>query len=127
MRYLKYVDKDAIMGFLRKNIKLPFGVDVDKSEIDVMFEKCDNNDKNWIVFVGCNAVSDRVIDIDDFEIVPLHYNKKWGEFVFMQLKLAESTGEAPYGIAEEYWDNLQKFENQKLEQQKKCVDEYSQL
>ena len=44
MEYLKFVDKDAIATFLKKNFQAPLGLEVDKSDICVIFEKYNNND-----------------------------------------------------------------------------------
>ncbi|MBQ3494364.1 MAG: hypothetical protein IJA69_03015 [Clostridia bacterium] len=122
MKYLNYIEKDVIANFLKKYLIQQTYAKVDKEEAQVVFERYDEAANNWLAFISCTGCGDIMVDMSDFEISPEGYSEKWGEFVFGQLKLSEATGDAPYGLSEEYWT-----EYQKVLESKKAIEnkEYS--
>ena len=58
--------------------------------------------------------------MSDFEITPECYSEKWDTFVFGHLKLAEAAGDAPNGVADQYWDRCQ--QNRQKENQEEELE-----
>lgn len=97
-----------IANYLRKNTRGKFGEKLNMSKAEVVFERTDLTAENWLAFIDCGNCDDIMIDMSDFEISPETYSESWCEFVYSQLVLAEALGDAPYGLAEDYWTEYQK-------------------